>query len=228
MNCKQTNSQSAKGTDRRPIQVGGFTLVELMVVVAIVAVLASVAIVAYTRHLKKGRLVGARAFIAHIQARQATYMQQHGVYSNTSGQTGTAVKFAPALEAGAEPVAKAWNATTLASEFSAWSALGARPDAGNTYVAVFVGASLASNGHALNAHATAMQIPAQPTGTDDAGTPMTAHPWYFVVAHGDFDGSETSYTSGGCSGSGPTSVTNCSVLWATSARSEIVVRNEGH
>ena len=187
----------------------GFTLVEMMIVVVIVVILATVASVAYQRHLRSGRLVAAQGFVSQILARQETYFQQHGSYANVSA-AGT---FYPALS-GSEPKAKQW--TTPPNE---WKDLGARPPGAASYFSFFVRAS-AGPTHALDANASILRIPAQPSA------PMTPHPWYYVVAHGDLDGDAT-YANGGCSGSSVVRPAACTVVTATSADSSIIVRNSG-
>jgi prepilin-type N-terminal cleavage/methylation domain-containing protein len=64
---------------RRPGRKG-FTLVELMVAVAIIAVLASLAIVAYGRQTRKSRLVQLRAFMTEIGAKMEVYESFAGEY----------------------------------------------------------------------------------------------------------------------------------------------------
>ena len=197
----------------------GFTLVELMIVVAIVAVLAGIAVVAYTRHIKNGRLVSARAFIARIQAAQETYFQQNGTYCEPGG---AAVNFDPPLSA-PEPRAKPWNATTVHAD---WQQLGARPEGGYSYMAVYVDASDPGASHALSGSAATLQIPSQPN-TGDAGV-LQPHPWYYIIGHLDLDGTGGYAGNGGCSALDITNPPACTVLWTTSARAEIVVRNQGN
>ena len=209
------------GQVRRHRSDHGFTLIELMIVVAIVAALAVVAIVAYTRHLKSGRLVGAREFVSSIQARQAAYFQQHGWYCDASGGT----TFYPAL-AVKEPRAKTWTSVP-----SGWSQLGLRPEGGVVYGATMVRASNpnASPAHTLSgdAYGSALGIPAQPTTVTDAGVPATPHPWYYIVSHLDLDGSETSYPNGGCTAVLASTSGTCTILTSTSAQTEIKLFNEG-
>jgi type IV pilus assembly protein PilE len=52
----------------------GFTLIEIMVVVAIVAILAAIAIPSYQAHLRKGRRANAESFLSNVAARQQQYM----------------------------------------------------------------------------------------------------------------------------------------------------------
>jgi prepilin-type N-terminal cleavage/methylation domain-containing protein len=204
-------SRHSKTSHRRSdvARAGGFTLVELMIVVIIVVILATVAAIAYRRHLRSGRIVAAQEFVSRIQARQETYLQQHGSYADIS----TAGTFYPALSS-PEPKAKPW--TTPPNE---WKDLGARPPANSTYFGFFVRASAGPN-HPLDANASTLRIPAQPAA------PMTPHPWYYVVAHGDLDGDAT-YANGGCSGASVVRPLACTLVTATSADSSIIVRQPG-
>jgi len=63
----------------------GFTLVELMIVVAIIGILASVAMPAYQDYVLRGRLAEAYSQLASLQLRMEQYYQDNRVY----GATGT-------------------------------------------------------------------------------------------------------------------------------------------
>lgn len=184
----------------RSAERDGFTLIEMMIVVVIIAVLAAVAIVAYTRHIRSGRLVAAKEFISAIQSRQEQYFQQWGYYCNASGGDVYYPVTTPAGEA------VPWSPP------AGWADLGARPVSGHTYFQHLVRASVPPD-HALTGFAAALGIPAQPA------PPGTPSPWYYVVARGDLDG------SGVCAD--PPDGGACTLLYSTSARSEIVSRNEG-
>lgn len=188
----------------------GFSLIELMVVVAVVAVLAAVATVAYSRHIRKSRMVEARAFMAAIQARMEAYLQQHGTYfdvSNNGAGSGGADAYYPALVAGSEPLAKPWNAPP-----AGWARIGARPEAGHSYFEYLVRASYGP-GHALYGQAAALGLQAPQAGATPA-------PWYYVVARGDLDDD----SGGDC---GTPADGKCTFFTSTSAAGEIIARNEG-
>ena len=71
-------------------RVRGFSLIELMIVVAIVAILASVAYPSYRDSVLKGRRGEARAALAELMQQQERYMTQHNKYLTFSaGATGT-------------------------------------------------------------------------------------------------------------------------------------------
>lgn len=183
----------------------GFSLIELMVVVVIVAVLATVATVAYVRHINKGRLVSARAFIAAIQARQEAYLLTHGAYCDVTGGNPCPT----AVPTKGEAVT--WDPGACAAP-QLWAILGARPEGGVTYFQYLVKASTASDGHALDTMAQSLGVPAPQSG-------VPGRPWYYVVAKADLSGSDS------CGD--PPAGGGCTLLWTTSASSEIISRNDG-
>ncbi len=71
----------------------GFTLIELMVVVAIVGILASIAIPAYSKYIQRGDLVEATQALSQYRVQMEQYYQDNHTYAN-GGACGVA---APAL-----------------------------------------------------------------------------------------------------------------------------------
>jgi type IV pilus assembly protein PilE len=69
----------------------GFTLIELMVVVAIIGILASVAYPNYTEFVRKGRRADAQAVMMDISLRQQQVFLQQKSYAADIGALGYAV-----------------------------------------------------------------------------------------------------------------------------------------
>lgn len=74
----------------------GFSLIELMIVVAIVAILVSVAYPAYTSSILKGKRAEGRAALAELMQQQERYLTQNNCYlAFTTAATGTATAVGP-------------------------------------------------------------------------------------------------------------------------------------
>ena len=69
--------------------MSGFTLIELMITVAIVAILASVAYPAYTSSVQKGRRAEGRAGLTALMQQQERYFTLNGSYLAFNGPTDT-------------------------------------------------------------------------------------------------------------------------------------------
>lgn len=58
----------------------GFTLIELMIVVAIIGILAAIAYPSYDEYIKRGNRTEGQAFLSDVAARQERYYSQNNAY----------------------------------------------------------------------------------------------------------------------------------------------------
>ena len=69
------------------IRVRGFTLIELMVTVAIVAILGAIALPAYTDYIKRGKLAEAHATLADLRVKMEQSYQDARMCVSSSANT---------------------------------------------------------------------------------------------------------------------------------------------
>ena len=94
--------QQANSSDTQPKNVAesGFTLIELMIVVAIVGILAAIGYPSYTEHVRKGARAEGKAALVKGQQLMERYYTDKGKYSGASlkdlfGASGTNVTSSP-------------------------------------------------------------------------------------------------------------------------------------
>ena len=72
-------------------QLRGFTLIELMITVAIVAILAAIAIPSYTEYVMRARITDAIASLGDQRIKMEQYYQDQRTYVGACGAPGTSV-----------------------------------------------------------------------------------------------------------------------------------------
>jgi type IV pilus assembly protein PilE len=68
--------------------VRGFTLIEVMITVAIIAILAAVAYPSYTSYIRKGKRATAQAALMDLASKEQTYLLDRRVYSAQKANIG--------------------------------------------------------------------------------------------------------------------------------------------
>jgi type IV pilus assembly protein PilE len=72
----------------RPILQAGFTLIELMITVALVAILATIAVASYNSQMLKSRRTEAKTALLDLAGREERFMSTQGKYSNLPSDLG--------------------------------------------------------------------------------------------------------------------------------------------
>jgi len=112
--------RAAPGVLGRVVRSRGFTLIELMIVVAIIAVLAAIAYPTYTSYITKTRRAAATACLSEY----ANYMERFytaNLSYNTDNSTGTTVTTPPILDCAATSQTGQYYAYTFAAAPAALS-----------------------------------------------------------------------------------------------------------
>ena len=69
-------------------RAGGFTLIELMITVAIAAILASVALPMYRTYVQRGRIIDATSRLSDFRVRMEQYFMDNRTYDKGGGKCG--------------------------------------------------------------------------------------------------------------------------------------------
>lgn len=78
-----------------PLVQRGFTLIELMIAVAIVGILAAIAYPSYADHVRRGKIAAALGEMSAARVRLEQYYQDHRHYGSSATGCGVALPSAP-------------------------------------------------------------------------------------------------------------------------------------
>ncbi len=149
----------------------GFTIIELLIVVAIFSILATIAVIAYQKYVAKARKSEVFSMIASIKSSQEAYKAETSQYVSTgSGET----DYYPALGSG-EPTLKAWDPDKDSKP--GWLALGLSPPKSALYCGYVVVAGEANSLAGAGSRGITLFNNKAPT-----------RPWYYIRVECDFDG----------------------------------------
>jgi prepilin-type N-terminal cleavage/methylation domain-containing protein len=161
-------SRSTSSSSRR----AGFTLVELMIVVAIVSIMAAVGFPSFSQWVKQSKTVEATGFLAEVKARQESYRFDFGRYCSVSANQD---ELFPAVTPTAD--LQEWTVAAMATGLGQnWTQLGAIPSGRSSR---FVYSSVAD--------APFGSLPAARGFSDDRGYTNNDF-WFITTARGDLDG----------------------------------------
>ncbi len=192
----------------RPLQKGpdvtsrgsrGFTLIEMMIVVAIVGVLAVLAVVGYRKLINSSHVSEATGMVQNIRVAQEGYHSETQQYANVSTSLTAYYPAAPQYE-----IVTGWGGPCTNCGSVTWAALPVHVDGPVLfgYATVAGLAGTAPTPASVTVNGSPLVFPAAPT-TD----------WYLIAADGDLD-------------SNPTEPNNTHV-YSTSWSNQVWVDNEG-
>lgn len=164
-----------------------FTLIEMMIVVAVVGVLSVIALVAYRRWVRSAHLSEAQDMVANIRTAEDAFYAENGGYLDVSGCLGNGCSY-PSRTPGA--FATQWGGPCgwCKNSASGWSRLAVHASA-----PVFFGYSvIADAAIPPSGRVGTKTVNGQALDLGNLGANGT--PWYFVEADANLSGDGVSFT----------------------------------
>jgi prepilin-type N-terminal cleavage/methylation domain-containing protein len=175
---------------RTPMQRKGFTLVELMIVVAIISVLAVVAGTAYRRYLDSARTTEVYSMLGEIRSREEAYRAEFSTYLSTNTTNAETPLFPlvdtgicfPAVASNKEPCQKLARPINGVTPPAGWN--------GNGSLSINPGRDTLQCGYVAVAGASGTPV----IGTEGVkllGNANQATMWWYAIGVCDNDGDST-------------------------------------
>jgi prepilin-type N-terminal cleavage/methylation domain-containing protein len=156
----------------------GFTLIEVMTVVAIIGVLSLLAIVAYKRWVRTSYMSEAQDMVQNIRQAEESFKAETGGYLNVSATLDLGFTY-PAATPGAFRSGWGGNCGTCAAQ---WTSLAVEPKGAVAFgYAVVADNSGAAPGASVTAATSKLLTSINLSG-------LAGQPWYVVEAVGDING----------------------------------------
>jgi prepilin-type N-terminal cleavage/methylation domain-containing protein len=167
---------------------GGFTLMELMIVVAIVGVLATLAIFMFTRHVAKAKASEVNAMFGELKLRQQQFHLENEEFLSTGANDNA--YFPSASPPGSSPqtfdlAASSAPPSPQDTEFPgpSWQTLKINPDKAELYCVYVAIAGPGGDGGNAGPKATGA-----PFNLGGGALPIPVVNWFYLMAECDFDG----------------------------------------
>ena len=169
---------------QRPMRrSAGFTMVELMMVVAVIAILTVIAVVGYTRIFRKARSTEIVEMFGELKAREEAYHAEKGQYVPACGSATTAMANSDCAEGDywPSPIVGGNEMTSIAPLNIRWQTLGVHINSSGLYCQYEAIAGLAGDSSSMGPVGQAMY----------PGGVAPPRNWYYLMAQCDWDGDPT-------------------------------------